>query len=283
MQKIVILGKGGIGKSTIAVNLSAVYAREGKKVLHIGCDPKHDSTRAIAPAWPIETFMDKYMRAARAEGKLDLTPDNIAAHGRLGIDCIEAGGPTPGVGCAGRGIALMLEFFQETDFLNARRYDICIFDVLGDVVCGGFAAPLRKGFGEKILIVASEELLSLYAANNIASAVRTYASNGAYLAGLVANLKDGQADRRSLRRFANLLQTTILGDIPRDPTVQEAELAGEKTAVEQAPRSPFSRGIKALAGKVLSIRRKDCPLPVPMDEQRFREVWKEALREQGNK
>lgn len=272
-NNIVVFGKGGIGKSTISANLSTVYARQGLKVLHVGCDPKHDSTLGLTDSGMIETFMEKYQRLFAVRDRPEVTPADLMVRGRLGIDCVEAGGPEPGVGCAGRGISLMLEALQDLDVLRSGGYDARVFDVLGDVVCGGFAAPLRKGFAEKIVIVVSEELMALYAANNIAKSVKTYSSNGVYLAGLVANLKDGQVDRARIERFASILGTRVLEFVPRDPAVREAEFARDRTVVERSPDSPFAKALESLAEKVKALRREDCPVPTPMDDRRFYERW----------
>ena len=274
MENIVIFGKGGIGKSTIAASLSTVYALEGRKVLHVGCDPKHDSTVGLVDGALIETFMEKHTRIFGVRDHGELRLEDLLVKGRLGIDCAEAGGPEPGVGCAGRGISLMLEAFQDLGVLQSGRYDVGVFDVLGDVVCGGFAAPLRKGFAEKIVIVVSEELMALYAANNIAKSVRTYASNGVYLAGLVGNLKDsGKKERARLERFARILGTRILEYVPRDPAVRRAEFSRDRTVVERSPRCPFAKSVRALAAKILAVRRADCPVPTPMDDRRFYGAW----------
>ena len=273
MENIVVFGKGGIGKSTIAANLSAVYARKGSKVLHVGCDPKHDSTMSLVAGDPIETFMEKYGKVFGVKDRGALKAEDILTKGRHGIDCIEAGGPEPGVGCAGRGISLMLESFEELGIMKGGRYDIGMFDVLGDVVCGGFAAPLRKGFAEKIVIVVSEELMALYAANNIAKSVRTYSSNGVYLVGLVANLKDGETDRSRLNRFARIIGTRILEFVPRDPAVRKAEFARSGTTVERSPDAPFSKSIRSLADKIAKVRKERCPVPTPMDDKRFYGKW----------
>ncbi|MBI3566118.1 MAG: hypothetical protein HY079_13045 [Elusimicrobia bacterium] len=157
--------------------------------------------------------------------------------------------------------------------LEAGGYDARVFDVLGDVVCGGFAAPLRKGFAEKIVIVVSEELMALYAANNIAKSVKTYSSNGVYLAGLVANLKDEEGGRERIERFARILGTRVLEFVPRDLAVREAEFARDRTVVERAPGSPFAKSVAALAEKVLAVEKKDCPIPTPMDDRRFYAAW----------
>ena len=187
---------------------------------------------------------------------------------RSGIDCIEAGGPEPGVGCAGRGIARMLEFFQETDLLAKNRYDTVLFDLLGDIVCGGFATPLRRGFGQKVFIVVSDELMSLYAANNIARAVVSCSRNGVVLGGLVANLKDASADEKLVARFARLLHTKVVGTLRRDPALRRAEFK-RLTIVEYAPKSPTTATLKRLAQAILKLDPKKLPLPTPMDDRTF--------------
>ncbi|MEI8259232.1 MAG: AAA family ATPase, partial [Deltaproteobacteria bacterium] len=168
MERIVFFGKGGIGKSTTSTNVSASLAAMGQRVLHVGCDPKHDSTVALLGGQLLEPVVDKIQST---EG---ITPEDIVTRSALGIDCVEAGGPEAGVGCGGRGITRMMEIFNAAQLLTSNRYDVSVYDVLGDVVCGGFAAPLRKGIGEKVIIVASEEVMAMYAANNIAKAVCHY-------------------------------------------------------------------------------------------------------------
>ncbi|MBI4678657.1 MAG: nitrogenase iron protein [Elusimicrobia bacterium] len=273
MARIVIYGKGGIGKSTVAASLSVVYAMKGLKVLHVGCDPKHDSAASLVPGGLVETFLQKHRRVAGIRDLPPLTAEDILARGRHGIECVEAGGPEPGFGCAGRGIALMLEAFEGLDLLGSGRHDVAIFDALGDIVCGGFAAPMRKGFAELAVVLVSEELMSLYAANNLARSIRAYAGDGARLAGLVVNLRDPEADKAKPERFAKLLGTRILGFVPRDPAVREAENARAVTAVELVPSSPFAKSLRSLAETLLKIRRQDCPVPTPMDDEAFRGDW----------
>ncbi|OGR90683.1 MAG: hypothetical protein A2V88_10545 [Elusimicrobia bacterium RBG_16_66_12] len=274
MEKIAVFGKGGIGKSTICVGLSVVYALQGRKVLHVGCDPKHDSTIGLLQGAEMPTFMEKMVKGSFAEPGNPPSADDLCQRGWLGIDCMEAGGPDPGVGCAGRGISLMLETFEEARLLEKKEYDVCMFDVLGDVVCGGFAAPLRRGFAEKILIVVSEEMMSLYAANNIAKAVRNCSSNGVFLAGLVVNARSGDCSLERLERFAKTLNTRILAVIPRDPLVVEAEFNGETSIVESHPAGGFSLGVRSLAQALLDARRQSCPTPTPLDDKSFYRQWR---------
>lgn len=276
MEKIAIFGKGGSGKSTFAANLAAACARRGRRVLLVGCDPKHDTTVLLTDGRPIATVVER--DAAGDAGRED--PERLVVRGRLGVDCIEAGGPEPGTGCAGRGVSRMIEVFEETRLLERRRYDVVLFDVLGDVVCGGFAAPLRQGLADKVCILVSEELLALYAANNIARAVRTYASNGVALAGLVANLRDPAADRAEITRFARLLGTRVLAFAGRDPLVRAAERR-RRTVVELFPRSAFARRVAALADDLLRFRPREAAVPRPLSDERFHRLFRVGFDERA--
>jgi len=265
IEKIVFLGKGGIGKSTILTNLSTIYARMGRKVLFVGCDPKRDATMLLTNRTDIPTVIDQLIRTN------DVRLEDVLLEARSGIHCIEAGGPEPGVGCAGRGIARMLEFFRETELLEKNGYDTVLFDLLGDIVCGGFATPLRKGFGEKVFIVVSDELMSLYAANNIARAVVNCTPNGVVLGGLVANLKDARADERMIGRFARKLGTRVVATLRRDARFRRAEYR-RLTLVEHAPRSETVAHLARIARKVLRIDPARIAPPTPMDDRTFYEL-----------
>ncbi|MBI5210048.1 MAG: AAA family ATPase [Elusimicrobia bacterium] len=263
MEKIIFFGKGGIGKSTIASNLAVTYARRGLRVLLIGCDPKHDTTLSLTKGAPIKTLLETpgFMDLARSTRE-------FIVRGDYGIDCVEAGGPEPGVGCAGRGISRLIEVFEHSGVLAGGAYDAAIFDVLGDVVCGGFAAPLRMGFADKVCIVASEELMSLYAANNIARAVKNNEDNRVSLCGLVVNLRDPGADVAAVRRFARLIGTRVLAFMPRDPAVRKAEFSS-RPAVELSPRSPFSREVRRLGRTLLAIDAAERSIPNPLPDAHF--------------
>jgi len=270
MQKIAIYGKGGIGKSMIATGLSASFALRDLKVLHIGCDPKHDSAvRLLDEGEDVPTVLDVL------KGRTNqVRRDEIVARARLGIDCCESGGPTPGLGCAGRGVARTLEYFDEIELFDEDEYDMVVFDVLGDVVCGGFAAPLRAGFAEKVYIVTSEEPMALYAANNISKAVVNYATNGVVLGGLIANLKSNEADREILEVFAELINTRIVAYMPRDERIIAAEKQ-RKTIVEAVPDSEAAQTLRSLADFILAQESQGVPLPTPLDDAAFFRFAKE--------
>lgn len=260
MESIAFYGKGGVGKSFISANISYYLASRKRRVLHIGCDPKHDSTFLLLK------------ENARVSTVLDIIGDNIIVNdtykiineGKMGIDCIEAGGPPPGVGCAGRGVARTLEFIEEIGITRSRKYNAVIYDVLGDVVCGGFAAPLRLGFAKKVVIVTSEEGMSIYATNNIVKAVNTYFDNGISLVGLVVNLRNNDADRNILLEFARRLNTEILGFIRRSILVFESETE-RKTIFEKSPRSEEAKEISNIAERIYRHKPKHLR-PTPMSE-----------------
>ncbi|MDY0003951.1 MAG: AAA family ATPase [Polyangia bacterium] len=264
MDKLAFYGKGGIGKSTVSTNVSALLALGGRRVLHVGCDPKHDSTLPFLDGAPVVTVLDTLFRVPSG----GLTREHFIMPGRLGIDCIESGGPEPGVGCGGRGVSRMFELLDELGVLSGERYDAAVFDVLGDVVCGGFAAPLRRGFARKVVIVSSEEVMSLYAANNICKAIHHYRANGVALVGLVFNLRDNRTDREALHDFAERIGTAVLCILPRERQVRRAEVTG-RTLVEQAPRSRMARELKALSERILAADPDACPPPRPMDNDSF--------------
>ncbi len=271
MQKIAIYGKGGIGKSVIATNLSVYYAMHGKRVLHVGCDPKADSSiRLMDNHLPLRTVLE-----VLGDDPTATTSEKVINVGRHGIECCEAGGPPPGQGCGGRGVAKTLEFLDEMGVFQSGKYDIAIFDVLGDVVCGGFAAPMRQGFAEKIFIVTSEEPMALFAANNICKAVQNYSSNGIVLGGLIANLKDNATNKETLNHFAKLLNTRVMTFISRNELVQEAEKK-RKTVVEEFPDSEVAETFNKLAEDIHIFYSSGVEVPTPISEEVFFKFIKEG-------
>lgn len=245
-RKIAVYGKGGIGKSTVSSNLTASLSDLGYKVLQIGCDPKHDSTSSLVNG--VQTTVLDYLKETTPENR-DL--NDIMISGYKGCACVEAGGPEPGVGCAGRGIISAFDLLSSLGADNIDR-DITIYDVLGDVVCGGFAVPLRKGYADTVYIVTSGEFMSLYAANNILRGTSNYDPNR--IGGIIFNCK-GDADEDSrVKEFSDAVGIPIICKIPRSPLFFEAEKAG-KTVVELFPDSDIAQTFRDLAHKVLEGKR----------------------------
>ncbi|MBR2357627.1 MAG: P-loop NTPase [Lentisphaeria bacterium] len=243
MQKIAIYGKGGIGKSTVTSNLAAALATLGKRVIQIGCDPKADSTVNLLGGEPLTPVMN-FIR------DFDREPETIGEISKVGfgnILCIETGGPTPGLGCAGRGIITTFSLLEELELFETYQPDFVLYDVLGDVVCGGFAAPIREGYAEKVLIVTSGEKMALYAANNINNAVKNFADrNYAAVRGIVMNRRAVENEEEKVRKFADDNNLEIVADIPRSNDIIHYEDMG-KTVIEGNKDLPVSQKFLALA------------------------------------
>lgn len=248
MLKIAIYGKGGIGKSTVTSNLSAAFAWLGKKVIQIGCDPKADSTINLLggnPVTPVMNFLREYDREPE---KLE----EIAKTGFGGVLCIETGGPTPGLGCAGRGIVTTFALLEDLQLFETHQPDVVLYDVLGDVVCGGFAVPIREGYASRILIVTSGEKMALYAANNINSAVNNFADRGyARVHGIVMNRRNVENEEEKVKAFADANSLPIVADVPRSNEINRFEDQG-KTVIEGDPELPVSRVFIELAQQLLA-------------------------------
>ncbi|MCL1912404.1 MAG: nitrogen fixation protein NifH [Eubacteriaceae bacterium] len=244
-MEIAIYGKGGIGKSTVAANLSAAMSMNGSSVLQIGCDPKHDSTRLLLGGRRLDTALD-YMRNTNPP---DYNLNAILATGFAGVGCIEAGGPQPGVGCAGRGIISLFELLST--FQLKGRYDATMYDVLGDVVCGGFAVPIRREYADTIFIVTSGEFMALYAANNILRGIRNYDGSQARVGGVILNRRgiDDEADR--VQAFCSAVGLPVIADIPRSSAFMEAE-AKNMTLAESSPKCPEAIIFDLLAKAVIN-------------------------------
>jgi nitrogenase iron protein NifH len=241
MKKIAIYGKGGIGKSTTVSNVAAAMAAMGLTVLQIGCDPKADSTRNLTGGRNISTVLD----TLRAKGDAQL--EDLVYRSATGVLCVESGGPVPGVGCAGRGIITAFEKLEELDAYEVYQPDVVLYDVLGDVVCGGFAMPIRGGYADEVCIVTSGEMMSLYAASNIVGAVRSFGKRGyASLRGLILNAKNIENEQELVSRAAAEIDVPVMYRLPRDPSVQQAEEQG-KTVVEAFPECAMAGQYKALA------------------------------------
>ncbi len=261
-RKIAIYGKGGIGKSTTTQNLAAALAYYfGKKVMIHGCDPKADATRLILGGKPQETVLD----VMREEGEENVTLDKVVKIGFMGIRCVESGGPEPGVGCAGRGVITAINLMEELGGYP-EDLDFLFYDVLGDVVCGGFAMPVRDGKAQEIYIVASGEMMAIYAANNICRGMVKYAKRtGVRLGGIICNSRKVDKEREIMEEFCERLGTQLIHFIPRDNIVQKAEF-NKKTVVEFDPDHPQALEYKALAEKIINNKNLVIPKPLTMEE-----------------
>ncbi|MDR0322280.1 MAG: nitrogenase iron protein [Treponema sp.] len=261
-KQIAIYGKGGIGKSTTTSNLSAALSKYGYKVMQFGCDPKSDSTNTLRDGKYIPTVLDT-LREKNAVNAHDVIFD-----GFNGVYCVEAGGPAPGVGCAGRGIITAVELFKQQRIFEELELDYVIYDVLGDVVCGGFAVPIREGIAEHVFTVSSADFMAIYAANNLFKGIKKYSnSGGALLGGVIANSMNAPYAKEIIDDFVGKTHTQVVEYIPRSVTVTQCELQG-KTTIEAAPDSAQAKVYMSLAKKIAEHTESKTPSPLEVQELR---------------
>ncbi len=262
IRQCAIYGKGGIGKSTTTQNLVAGLAALGKKIMIVGCDPKADSTRLILHAKAQATIMQMAAEAGSVE---DLELEDVLKPGYGDIRCVESGGPEPGVGCAGRGVITAINFLEE-EGAYVDELDFVFYDVLGDVVCGGFAMPIRENKAQEIYIVVSGEAMAMYAANNIAKGIVKYANSGSVrLAGLICNSRKTDREDELIEALAAKLGTQMIHFVPRDNVVQRAEIR-RMTVIEYDPKSNQAEEYRTLARKIVDNKKFVIPTPITMDE-----------------
>ncbi len=267
IRQVAIYGKGGIGKSTTTQNLTAGLVEQGKKVMVVGCDPKADSTRLLLGGLAQRTVLD----TLRIEGD-DVNLNDILKEGFGGTRCVESGGPEPGVGCAGRGIITSIGLLESLGAYT-EDLDYVFYDVLGDVVCGGFAMPIREGKAKEIYIVASGEMMALYAANNIAKGIQKYAlKGGVRLGGIICNSRNVDREIELLRAFSKELGTKLIHYVPRDNVVQRAEI-NRKTVIEYDPAAKQADEYRQLAKNI--EENQDFVIPTPMSQDRLEEILME--------
>ncbi|NOS89632.1 MAG: nitrogenase iron protein [Methylococcaceae bacterium] len=262
LRQCAIYGKGGIGKSTTTQNLVSALAELGNSVMIVGCDPKADSTRLILHAKAQTTIMSLAAEAGSVE---DLELEDVLKAGYRNIKCVESGGPEPGVGCAGRGVITAINFLEEEGAYD-DDLDFVFYDVLGDVVCGGFAMPIRENKAQEIYIVCSGEMMAMYAANNIAKGIVKYANSGSVrLAGLICNSRETAREDELISALAAKLGTTMIHFVPRDNVVQRAEIR-RMTVIEYEPGAKQAEEYRQLATKIRDNKNFVIPTPITMDE-----------------
>jgi len=252
-KRIAIYGKGGIGKSTIVSNIAASYA-ENQQVLVIGCDPKSDTTRTLVGS-RIPTILDMLKM------KKEVSADEIIYIGYNDVKCVESGGPKPGVGCAGRGVIVAMNYLEKIGAFT-DDIDVIIYDVLGDVVCGGFAVPLREDYADEVYIVTSGEYMALYAANNISKGIQKLKSR---LGGVICNCRGIENELKIVNTFAHRVNSKIIGIIPRSELVQRSEIEA-KTVIEKYPESEQANHYRELAETIYHNQEFTIPQPMEVDE-----------------
>jgi nitrogenase iron protein NifH len=270
MRQIAFYGKGGVGKSTVSSNIAAALAEQGLVVMMIGCDPKHDCTRNLRGDVEIptilETSRDKGIEQLGLEGLVEgdkIRLDEVIYKGYRGVYCTECGGPRPGVGCAGRGVIVAIDLLKRLDAFEELKPEVVIYDVPGDVVCGGFAMPLRKGLTDEVYIVTSADYLALYAANNICNGISEFATKGGPpLGGIVYNVRGMLDDDDVVHDFAEKVGSHVIGHIPNAHQIAEAEIEGN-TVIEYAPNSGIADLFRTLALRIYSNTQTSVPEPLP--------------------
>ncbi len=264
MRQIAIYGKGGIGKSTISNNLCMALREQGLRVMQVGCDPKRDSTRSLIQGRLIPTVLETYRDILRmGRDKYAIALEDIVFEGSQGVLCVESGGPEPGVGCAGRGVLTAINILRDLKAFDTYSVDVVVYDVLGDVVCGGFAQPIREGYAREIYLLCSGAFMSLYAANNIAKGIHRLARRGETgLAGVICNSSgDEQFEKRVLSEFAQALSSKLVHFVPRSPVIQACEVES-RTVLEHSPQSEEAEVFRELAQRVMDDDRPVIPTPV---------------------
>ena len=272
LKQIAIYGKGGIGKSTTTSNISAALSKLGYKVMQFGCDPKSDSTNTLRSGQYIPTVLDTLRE------KTSVKASEVIFEGFNGIYCVEAGGPAPGVGCAGRGIITAVQLFKQQRVFEDLDLDYVIYDVLGDVVCGGFAVPIREGIAEHVFTVSSADFMAMYAANNLFKGIQKYSnSGGALLGGVIANSINQPYAKDIIDDFVAKTNTQVVEYIPRSVTVTQCELQG-KTTIEGAPNSKQAKIYKSLAEKIAAHEISKVPSPLGVGELReWASTWADQI------
>ena len=275
MKQIALYGKGGIGKSTAATHLSYAIADQGKTVLQVGCDPQADSTANLLDKFP-KPILD--VLAEHDFEYEDIEVDDILIQSKLpfanggSVFCTEAGGPEPGVGCGGKGVIEAIKTLEQLEVFDQVKPDLVIYDILGDVVCGGFSQPIRDGFAEDVYIVTSGELEALYQAVNVMGAIRRFSTrSGAQLGGLIVNLRGIENEQQMVTEFAEQLDTRVIAVNPFSQLIKECSGAA-KTVFEEHSDSPEAEKYRQLAATIMGDTQEH-PVPGTMTFEELYEWW----------
>ena len=273
MRQIAFYGKGGIGKSTTGSNIAAALAEQGLSVMMIGCDPKADCTRNLTGELQIPTILDlsrdkgieRLGLEELVEGKKVELVD-VIHRGYMGVYCAECGGPRPGFGCAGRGVIVAIDLLNKLNVFEELKPDIVLYDVLGDVVCGGFAMPLRKGLADEVYVVTSADYLALYAANNICKGISAFATKGGSpLGGIIYNVRGMLDEADVVYNFAEKIGSQVIGHIPNSREIAEAEI-DDNTVIEYDGNTEIANLFRELAVKIYNNSQTSVPKPLSPDE-----------------
>ena len=276
MRQIAFYGKGGVGKSTVSSNVAAALAERGLSVLMIGCDPKHDCTMNLRGNVEIPTILEVSRDKGIESVGLDelvagniIELDEVIYKGYGGVYCAECGGPKPGFGCAGRGVIVAIDLLKRLNAFERLKPDVVIYDVPGDVVCGGFAMPLRKGLADAVYIVTSADYLAIYAANNICRGISEFANKGgSLLGGIVYNVRGMLDEEDVVRDFAGKVGSQVIGHVPNAHQIAEAEIDGN-TVIEYAPDSEIAALFRELAVRIYENELTSAPEPLSSEEMRI--------------
>ncbi len=272
MRRITFFGKGGIGKSTVSSAMATLFQESGARVLHVGCDPKHDSHIRHGPRVPVPTVMDEFVRLSGTMGP-DEFDQSIVTDTETGVHVIEAGGPEPGMGCAGRAVALMLDLLDRSKAIREDRYDVVVLDVLGDVVCGGFATPLRSPVPSDVCLVTSEDFMSLYAANNIAKGLSNLTTVGqSRLIGVIGNRIHSDLGLAAVERFASMIESRVLGVLPYSDSVLLADAEGTPLDLLE-PDSDWSRACRKTFETMADADAHQRVVPAPLTDEDLRGIF----------
>lgn len=262
-KEIAVYGKGGIGKSAMATNLSIALQEKGRKVMQVGCSPKIDSTAYLIGG---EVSERPLLAEIRSKGKnRDVVMDCIY-HGYNGVLCVESGGPVPGEGCAGIGVGNALDILTEYQVFEELERDTIIYDVLGDVVCGGFSQPIRGQYAEMVYLVTSGELMSLYAANNVCISIADMSrSTKVRVGGIINNMRGVKNEIVVVEEFARRIKVPVLINIPRTAMFIKAEAEGG-SVLQFFPQSKLANLFRQLADFVLEEEEGYNPEPITLEE-----------------